>query len=174
MTNQEKRQAALHLLELRGSFGAPRNLPPGHPLLSQLEKMRGVMAELYSEHFSDQQLQAQLDFYESDLGKSIVETEFKFQEHFVERMNEEASKQSSASPALMSAISMPRFSEHEAYLAMYLFLANRQEDGPSDEIRALLSKLSPLPNGEFADPAMFQEWKEVLRAVRAAKVDARR
>ncbi len=178
MTNTEKRQAALRVLELRGSFGRARYVPPGMPRVPDdphelnLERMRGVMADLYSEHFSDEQLQAMLDFYESDMWKSIVETEFKFQEHFLERMHEQASKQSSP-PRLSAASGVRMFFEREAYLAMCRFLANYYERGHSDNIAALLGNLSLLPSGESADAAMLDDWKEACRAVRAGEVDAR-
>jgi hypothetical protein len=105
MTKQEKRQAAMDVLALRRCWAAEP--PPSLPAeltelyLRQLEQLRGVMAELYSEHFSDEQLQALLDFYGSEMGKSIVNTDSEITSRFQERLrdlsptlNEEASKHS--------------------------------------------------------------------------------
>ena len=65
------------------------------------------------------------------------------------------------------------FFEREAYLAMCRFLKSYSERRSSDNIGALLGNLSILPNGESADPAMLEDWKEALRAVRAGEVNAR-
>ncbi len=64
-------------------------------------------------------------------------------------------------------------SEHEAYLAMYAFLSDYYERGPSDEIGNLLSSLSLLPNGSPADPAFASDWEKACRAVHAGEVNAR-
>lgn len=118
MTNQEKKQAAMNLLALRPWGVEP---PPYLPAdlnelwLRHLEMLRGVMAELYAECFSDEQLQVQLDFYGSAMGKSIVTVDSKIASRFQERLrdlapklNEEASKYSSSVLGSVSNTLVPR------------------------------------------------------------------
>jgi len=83
--------------------------------LHHLEMLRGVMAELYSEQFSDQQLQVLLDFYGSEMGKAILQAESEVASRFQERLrelapklNEEASKRSSSSLGSRSNPFVPR------------------------------------------------------------------
>jgi len=108
MTDEEKRRAARALIELRQFWGPPK-LPANTPgelgelLARYFERMRGVMADLYVEHFSDQQVQAQLDFYGSETGKAILEKESEITAHFQDRvrelsreLNDEASRHSGA------------------------------------------------------------------------------
>jgi hypothetical protein len=104
VTNHDKQQAALELVRLRrllSRAGLRDNAPAQIKQLRErhLEQLQAVMAQLYAEHFSDEQLQALLDFYESDLGKAIIETESEISKQFQERvkelaaqLNEEASK----------------------------------------------------------------------------------
>jgi len=108
VTDEEKKQAAINLVALRGSWTTvpPTNLPAelNELWLHHLEILRGVMAELYSERLSDQQLQALLDFYGSEMGKTILQAEAEIASRFQQRLrdlaprlNEEASKRSSSS-----------------------------------------------------------------------------
>jgi Uncharacterized protein conserved in bacteria (DUF2059) len=117
VTNEEKKQAALDLLRSRrlAAWEPPTNLPVelNEWWLQLSERLRRVMADLYSECFSDQQLQTLLDFYGSAMGKAIVEAESEIASRFQERLrglapaiNAEASKCSTSSlpePLLTSA-----------------------------------------------------------------------
>jgi hypothetical protein len=107
MTSQQKRQAAMNLLVLRrwGMAEPPYKLPAdlNELRLRHLEKLRAVMADLYSECFSEQQLKALLDFYGTEMGKSILDTESEVASRFQERLrdlapqlNDEASKGSNS------------------------------------------------------------------------------
>lgn len=62
--------------------------------------------------------------------------------------------------------------QHEAYLAMFAFLEARYQRGPSDDIGALLSALSLLPDGTPADAAMAKDWLEGCEAACEGRVDA--
>jgi hypothetical protein len=46
------------------------------------------MADLYCQHFSDEQLQALLDFCSSEMGKSILDVEQEIASHFQQRMHD--------------------------------------------------------------------------------------
>ena len=107
MADQQKRQAAMNLLVLRrwGAAEPPPKLPAelNEVRLRHLEKLRGVMADLYSECFSEQQLKALLDFYGTEMGKSILDAESRIASRFQEQLrylapqlNEEASKRSNS------------------------------------------------------------------------------
>jgi hypothetical protein len=82
VTNEEKKQAALNVLTLRASavppnLGLPPNMPAEHKesVLRFREVLRGITAALYCDCFSDDQLQALLDFYGSEMGKAILHAE---------------------------------------------------------------------------------------------------
>jgi len=82
VNNQEKKQAALDVLILRAlavppNLGLPPNMPAEHKdsVVHFREVLRGITAELYCECFSDDQLQALLDFYGSEMGKAILHAE---------------------------------------------------------------------------------------------------
>jgi hypothetical protein len=72
VNSEEKKQAAVNLLESQrwGTAVPPPNLPGelNELRLRHLETLAGVMSELFSECFSDEQLQALLDFYGSEMG----------------------------------------------------------------------------------------------------------
>ena len=103
MNAVEKKQAALELLKLR-QWGTQMPPPLG-------DRVREVRAELYAEHFSEQQLKALLDFYGSDVGQTIVETESQIAKDFEKRvnalaveLNEEAAKKQSSGSLLGSFV----------------------------------------------------------------------
>ena len=52
-------------------------------------KITKLQIELREKHYTDEQLDALLDFYDSELGKSITETEGLVAEEFSSRMNTE-------------------------------------------------------------------------------------
>jgi hypothetical protein len=104
LTKHEKKRAAVELVRLRRKFAfvGLSDKPPAQlrELRERhLERFREELAQLYAEHFSEEQLQAQLAFYGSDIGKAVIETESEITKHLEERMreiaaelNEEASK----------------------------------------------------------------------------------
>jgi hypothetical protein len=53
---------------------------------------------------------------------------------------------------------MKTLSERDAYAAMFAFLEKQFELTGSDELRALLSSMSLLPDGQSADPALWDDW----------------
>ena len=82
MNNEEKKQAALNVLMLRAlasppDLGLPSNMPAEHKesVMRFRDVLRGITAELYCECFSDDELQALLDFYGSKMGKAILHAE---------------------------------------------------------------------------------------------------
>src|SRR5437763_3024346 len=60
----------------------------------------------------------------------------------------------------------------QAYLAMYEFLRQRYERGPTDKIGGLLGSLSLLPDGEPADAAMLGDFDNAVAAVLTADATA--
>ena len=110
MANQEKKQAAMNLLALRrwAAQLAPPNQSGGELndwRLLHIDMVRDVMAELYSECFSDEQLRTLTDFYGSEMGKAILAAESEITSRFPKRLhgrmarkfNEEASQRSDSS-----------------------------------------------------------------------------
>ncbi len=59
----------------------------------------------------------------------------------------------------------PRLTTRQAYLAMFEFLRQRNERGPSGEIGGLLGSLSLLQDGSPADSALASDWDEAVTAV---------
>ena len=57
----------------------------------------------------------------------------------------------------------------QAYLAMFEFLRQHNERGPSDEIGGLLGSMSLLADGQPADPAYATDWAAAVSAVLAAE-----
>mgnify|MGYP000205072832 CR=1 FL=1 len=62
-----------------------------------------------------------------------------------------------------------RLSPEEAYAAMYAFLDAYWERGgrSAEELAILLGGMAILPDGSPADPALWAEWIDAIRAVRA-------
>lgn len=65
--------------------------------------------------------------------------------------------------------SEPRLTSRQAYLAMFEFLRQHYDRGPSDEIGGLLGSLSLLPDGQPADQAYANDWREAVTAVLSAE-----
>lgn len=61
---------------------------------------------------------------------------------------------------------MNHLSEKEAYAAMFAFLEHRYDMTKSADLAGLLGSMSLLPDGNPADPAVWEDW---LDAVRKAK-----
>lgn len=57
---------------------------------------------------------------------------------------------------------MKQLSVQEAYAAMFAFLENRYRLTKSDELGALLGRMSLLPNGSTADPAIWEDWLNTI------------
>jgi hypothetical protein len=99
-----KKQSTAELIRRRRLFDFS-DVPQGMPAQLKeirdrhLLKLKALMAELYCEHFTDEQLQALLAFYQSDTGRAILQEESEIAEQSKERlrqigmeMNAEASK----------------------------------------------------------------------------------
>ena len=75
----KKRLLASELLRMTGSANLPnsRDAPDTFvQAMKRLNEMRfEAMTDLYAKHFSEEQLQYQLDFVKSDIGQSILETQ---------------------------------------------------------------------------------------------------
>lgn len=69
----------------------------------------------------------------------------------------------------MAETGTPILTTRQAYLAMFEFLRQYYERGPSNEIGALLGGLSVLPDGQPADPAYGVDWDAAVMAVLAAE-----
>lgn len=86
MDTEKKREIATELLTLTQQGIQPEfNDAPEAPKaqLSQFqEKQASVFVDLYVEHYSLEQLQAQLDFYTSEMGKSILKTQSELNREF--------------------------------------------------------------------------------------------
>jgi len=68
---------------------------------------------------------------------------------------------------------MKQLTEHQAFLAMFAFLEHQWRLRGSDDLAALLSDLSLLPDGSTADPAMKEDWALAMSAAISGGVDAR-
>ena len=93
MTEDERREAVKRLFELRREFSAGKVREDTPDAIKEMrgrvhEKVREAAAELYVEHFSDEQLNAMLDFYGSELGQSIIETQSLIRDRISERMQD--------------------------------------------------------------------------------------
>jgi hypothetical protein len=60
----------------------------------------------------------------------------------------------------------------QAYLAMFSFLEGHYERSKADDVAALLSSMSLLPDGRPADPAFSEDWRLAVEAALSGKVDA--
>ena len=67
---------------------------------------------------------------------------------------------------------MGTLTDKEAFLAMFVFLQERYERLRSDDLAALLSDLSLLPDGGTADPAAWQSWLTAIEKAKTGAVDA--
>ncbi|MBK7727783.1 MAG: hypothetical protein IPJ33_04565 [Gammaproteobacteria bacterium] len=65
---------------------------------------------------------------------------------------------------------MKNLSEHEAYAAMFAFLEGRYRLTKSDDLGALLGSMSLLPGGGTADPAIWDDWLNVIKEAEAGSV----
>ena len=90
MESEEKPKLAKLLIQItaiaRGSTSS--DLP--EEIRVEIDEMRNqhdqVYAALYAEHFSTEQLQSQIRFYQSDFGRSILKVRKMIQEKFPERL----------------------------------------------------------------------------------------
>jgi hypothetical protein len=69
----------------------------------------------------------------------------------------------------MSGSDGTRLTIRHAYFAMFEFLRQRYERGPTDEIGGLLGSLSLLADGGSADPAMLADFENAVAVVIAAE-----
>lgn len=60
---------------------------------------------------------------------------------------------------------MATMTEKEAYDAMVRFLDQVYERTKSDELGGLLGSMTPLEDGDPADPALKNDWNEAVKAV---------
>ncbi|MES2259713.1 MAG: hypothetical protein V4724_14420 [Pseudomonadota bacterium] len=67
---------------------------------------------------------------------------------------------------------MITLTEQQAFLAMFAFLEAEFALGKSDEIGGLLGSMSLMADGFPVDPAVWEQWKESVRAALANEVDA--
>ena len=90
MNLDEKQKLAAKLIQITNSYRPPPPLPEEHlEALQGLKKKQDVLlAKIYAERFTDEQLVAQLEFYESDLGKSILKIRANIQTEYVTRLQE--------------------------------------------------------------------------------------
>lgn len=80
MNNEEKYNKAKRLVELIGigrSYigGARKESPPESPRGTHEEFLVELQVKLRAKHMSNEQLDALLDFYSSDMGRSILEAQ---------------------------------------------------------------------------------------------------
>ena len=61
---------------------------------------------------------------------------------------------------------MKQLSDDEGYAAMYAFLEHRYNLTQSDDLGALLSQMSLLPDGGTADPALWHDWQRAIKVAR--------
>ena len=101
MSYEVKLQKAKELIELTGT--GKRN-DSGVPRTEQLQALReeqdrrllGLNIELRVKHMSEEQLDALLDFYKSDMGRSILEANKAISAEFRDRFNQTMSVSSSS------------------------------------------------------------------------------
>lgn len=59
---------------------------------------------------------------------------------------------------------MRNLSAREAYAAMFVFLEHRYRLTNSDDLGALLGSMALLPDGDTADPALWNDWLNAVKA----------
>ena len=110
MTSNEKRKAAENLLQLirfHKMFLSEAHLNKEVP--THIQKMRNeftekkyeIMIDLYAEHFSEEQLQSQIVFYESAEGQALTDVKMTIRDNFVSRIRdliEKTNLESSSGP----------------------------------------------------------------------------
>ena len=97
MSSERKRELARKLLDARGEWlaesrrGIIEKMTANNPermnkiRATVFERLRNLQIDLHAEFFSEEQLIAELDFYESDIGKSIVKNRILMNEELKRR-----------------------------------------------------------------------------------------
>ena len=105
MSYTERLKLAEELVSLRKLAPSPdskrlADMPPQltERALAPSRVVRQEMIELYAEHYTKQQLIAELEFYRSDIGLSILKAQEKIQSETPERINRAMQEFSDASP----------------------------------------------------------------------------
>lgn len=80
MTDDKKRELAERLVDLsvmgRAKCVASDNCGPNKDLMNKMRsRMRQQQISLYCKHFQTEQLQALVDFYSTEMGKSILRSQ---------------------------------------------------------------------------------------------------
>jgi hypothetical protein len=65
---------------------------------------------------------------------------------------------------------MNHLSDKEAYAAMFAFLEHRYDMSNSDDLAGLLGSMSTLPDGNPADPAVWEDWLDAIRKAKSGSV----
>jgi len=61
---------------------------------------------------------------------------------------------------------MEKMTRQQAYCAMYHYLENLYQLTHSDDLGAFLGEMSILPDGNTADPAIWQDWLQAVEKVK--------
>lgn len=100
MTDDQKRRIANELLKLPGFPSRPdlADVPEEikNTLVHLAEKQNELMIDLHAKHLTEDQLRSQLVFYQSEIGKSILDAKTKIQEEFQRQL-----------PAIMAELNDP-------------------------------------------------------------------
>ena len=95
MSSNEKRKAAENLLQLmrfHEMYFSEAHLNkdvPTHIIKMRnefIDKQYEIIIDLCAEHFSDEQLQSQIVFYESDEGQALIDVKMTIRNNFVSRI----------------------------------------------------------------------------------------
>ena len=83
---------ARKLFELTDTGKFPPVRPNAPPKLQEIKKAlangyRDLRIRLFTEHYTEEQLDALLEFYESDLGRSILQAQAKIEDNFKEEFS---------------------------------------------------------------------------------------
>lgn len=102
MDTENKRKLALELLKLTQPVTQPDYGDVPESVRTQLslaqEKHASVFLDLYVKLYSEEQLQAQFDFYSSEMGKSILKTQSEVNREFVRILPELNQEQNHPEP----------------------------------------------------------------------------
>lgn len=93
MAAENMKDKAEKLFELTDAVRFPPVRPNAPPKMQEMRKTlsdgyRDLRIKLFAEHYSEEQLDALLGFYESDFGLSILKTQVEIEKRFKEELSE--------------------------------------------------------------------------------------
>ncbi|MEX0901977.1 MAG: DUF2059 domain-containing protein [Pseudohongiellaceae bacterium] len=97
MAVENMKDKAEKLFELTDKGRFPPTMPNAPPKIQEMRNVlsdgyRDLRIKLFAEYYSEEQMDALLDFYESDLGRSILKAQGAIEEQFEKEMSEYVQK----------------------------------------------------------------------------------